>query len=61
MNGHTRDRNGQEKGDRALALYEKGLSPSAIGERLGVPARHVQGMIQRARQRREKMAGEVVE
>lgn len=43
------------KGDRALKLSESGLKPSVIGERLGVSPAHVAGMIQRARQRREKL------
>ncbi|WP_316228354.1 MULTISPECIES: hypothetical protein [unclassified Bradyrhizobium] len=45
----------REKADRALALHEKGLTPSVIGERLGVDRKCVPGMIQRAKQRREKM------
>jgi transcriptional regulator len=40
--------------DRALDLHEKGLSQSAIAERLGVRPNNVGGMIERARQRREK-------
>ncbi|WP_316214327.1 hypothetical protein [Bradyrhizobium sp. SZCCHNR2032] len=44
----------REKADRALALHEKGLTPAVIGERLGVDRRCIPGMIQRARQRREK-------
>lgn len=47
---------GASKADRALELYEKGISPSVIAERLGVRHGHVQGMLQRARQRREKAA-----
>lgn len=48
------------KSERALELYEKGIRPAVIAERLGVRPSHVSGMLQRARQRREK-AGEVVE
>ncbi|TAL43809.1 MAG: hypothetical protein EPN91_05490 [Salinibacterium sp.] len=44
----------REKQNRALELYESGLKRAAIAERLGVPAVNVSGMIQRARQRREK-------
>lgn len=46
---------GREKGDRALVLHEQGLSRQAIAERLGVKPTNVNGMIQRARQRREKV------
>jgi DNA-binding transcriptional regulator LsrR (DeoR family) len=45
---------GQSKADRALELYERGLKPFVIAERLGISQSHVQGMLQRARQRREK-------
>jgi DNA-directed RNA polymerase specialized sigma24 family protein len=44
---------GQSKADRALELYERGLAPTAIAERLGISPRHVQGTLQRARERRE--------
>lgn len=44
----------RDKGDRALALHEQGLSRSTIAERLCVKPTNVAGMIQRARQRREK-------
>lgn len=43
----------QEKGDRALELRDKGLSRAEIAERLGVYPRNVNGMLQRAKQRRE--------
>jgi DNA-binding transcriptional regulator LsrR (DeoR family) len=42
------------KADRALELYERGISRSIIAERLGVRPSHISGMLQRARQRREK-------
>lgn len=45
---------GQSKADRALELYERGLTPAVIAERLGTSQSHVQGMLQRARERREK-------
>ncbi len=41
------------KGDRALQLYERGLTKSLIAERLGVRPSNVAGMLQRAKQRRE--------
>lgn len=46
----------REKGNRALILHEQGLSRAAIAERLGVKPANVSGMLQRARQRREKAA-----
>lgn len=51
----------KDKSDRALELHEKGLTQAVIAERLGVRPDHVSGMLQRARQRREKIAGEVGE
>lgn len=45
------------KSDKALVLHDAGLVRSAIAERLGVKPCNVAGMIQRARERREK-AGE---
>lgn len=43
------------KGDKALLLWERDRLPySAIAERLCVKPHNVAGMIQRARQRREK-------
>jgi DNA-directed RNA polymerase specialized sigma24 family protein len=44
---------GQCKADRALELYERGLTPAIIAERLCISPRHVRGTLQRARQRRE--------
>lgn len=49
-----------EKADRALELHDKGLSRNDIAERLGVRPTNVAGMLQRAKQRREK-ANEVAE
>lgn len=43
-----------EKSDRALELHDKGLSRGDIAERLGVRPTNVAGMLQRAKQRREK-------
>lgn len=48
-----------EKADKALKLHEQGLERVVIAERLGILPGHVHGMIQRARQRRERLAGEV--
>lgn len=48
------DRQGHERSDRALKLFEQGLTRGQIAERLGVVPRNVQGMLQRARQRREQ-------
>jgi DNA-binding transcriptional regulator LsrR (DeoR family) len=45
----------QDKSDRALELFENGIKPAVIAERLGVRPTHVGGMLQRARQRREKL------
>jgi hypothetical protein len=49
---------GRDKADKALELSEKGISPTVIAERLGVRPQHIFGMIQRAKQRREKAAAE---
>ena len=41
--------------DRAIELYEQGaLSRVMIAERMGVRPANISGMLQRARQRREK-------
>ena len=50
-----------DKADRALRLYEQGIRPFVIAERLGVSPQRVSGMLQRARERREKRAREAVE
>jgi transcriptional regulator len=43
-----------EAADRALELYEQGISRAAIAERLRVSPKNVSGMMERARARREK-------
>lgn len=45
---------GHEKAERALVLYEQGMTRTQIAERLGLRPNHVGGYLQRARQRREK-------
>lgn len=50
-----------EQADHALKLYEQGLGRQEIAERIRVKPQNVHGMLQRARQRREKRATEVVE
>lgn len=47
------------KGERALELYERGLTPAQIAERLGSNPRSVSSLILHARQRRERNASEV--
>ncbi len=49
------------KGDRALELREKGLTPEQIAERLGVTPHAADNMIGRAKRRRDKRAAEVSE
>lgn len=51
------------KADRALVLLEKGIPRAAIADRLCVRPSNIGGMLQRARERRERLAklGEVVE
>lgn len=48
------------KADRALALHEQGLTRAQLAERLCVNPRNVNGMLQRAKNRRDKI-GEAVE
>lgn len=43
------------KSDRALALFEKGLTTSQIAERLGVAQNNISAMLRHARKRREKV------
>jgi orotate phosphoribosyltransferase-like protein len=50
----SRLRFASEKADRALELHDKGLSRGEIAERLGVRPTNVAGMLQRAKQRRER-------
>lgn len=49
------------KADKALKLRDQGLSRAAIAERLGVTPANVPGMIQRAKERREKAKQEAGE
>jgi hypothetical protein len=42
------------KSDHALELYEKGISRAVIAVRLGVRPSNIGGMLQRAKERREK-------
>jgi DNA-binding transcriptional regulator LsrR (DeoR family) len=44
----------RDKADHALELFENGIRPVDIAERLGTSRSHISGMLQRARQRREK-------
>lgn len=45
-----------EKADKALVLRDQGLSRGEIAERLGVKPANIAGMLQRAKQRRERAA-----
>jgi DNA-binding transcriptional regulator LsrR (DeoR family) len=54
------DKDAAAKADRALQLHEQGLTRAQLAERLCVNPKNMTGMLQRARQRREK-AGGVVE
>lgn len=49
------------KAARALELFEKGLAPFVIAERLGVRTNYVNEMIKRARVRRERQEAELLE
>jgi DNA-directed RNA polymerase specialized sigma24 family protein len=42
------------KNERALELFEKGLTPDQIAERLGVNPRLIWTMLRNARKRRER-------
>ena len=42
------------KAERALELFEKGLTYYVIAERLGITSRNVGAMIEKARKQREK-------
>jgi hypothetical protein len=44
------------KGDRALELFEKGLEPSVIAQRLGGSLDAIHALIKNARARREREA-----
>jgi DNA-binding transcriptional regulator LsrR (DeoR family) len=48
------------KADRALKLHEQGLTRAQLAERLGLKPQNINGMLQRAKHRRDK-AGEAVE
>ena len=57
MTPRNRTPDDPHKSDRALALYEKGLTPTQIAERLGTNPRSTSAMILQAKKRREKLAG----
>jgi DNA-binding CsgD family transcriptional regulator len=42
------------KGDRALELFEKGLKPAQIGERLGLGRKNISSLIKDAMKRRQR-------
>jgi DNA-binding CsgD family transcriptional regulator len=42
------------KGDRALELFEKGLKPAQIGERLGLGRKNISSLIKDAMKRRKR-------
>jgi DNA-binding transcriptional regulator LsrR (DeoR family) len=46
------DKDAAAKADRALKLYEQGLTRAQLAERLSVNPKNMTGMLQRARQRR---------
>jgi len=54
------DKDAAVKADRALALHEQGITRAQLAERLCVSPRSVNGMLQRAKNRRNKI-GEAVE
>jgi hypothetical protein len=54
------EKNAAAKADRALKLLEQGLSRAQLAERLCVKPQNINGMLQRAKRRRDK-AGEAVE
>jgi len=54
MNGIP-ERDASSKADRALKLYEQGLTRAQIAERLCVRPDSVKGMLDRAKQRRAKL------
>jgi transcriptional regulator len=55
------DKDAAAKADRALKLHEQGLTRAQLAERLCVNPKNMTGMLQRARQRREKAGNGVVE
>jgi hypothetical protein len=54
------DKDAAAKADRVLKLHEQGLTRSQLAERLCVNPHSINGMLQRAKRRREK-AGEAVD
>jgi DNA invertase Pin-like site-specific DNA recombinase len=50
--------NANPKCDRALALREKGIEPTAIAARLGIPLSQVYRAIAAGKKRRERKAKE---
>jgi Mn-dependent DtxR family transcriptional regulator len=50
------ERDASFKADRALVLHEQGLTSAQLAERLCVKPDSVKGMLDRAKQRRAKMA-----
>jgi DNA-binding transcriptional regulator LsrR (DeoR family) len=42
------------KADRALTLHEQGLTRAQLAERLGLKPQNINGMLQRAKHRRDK-------
>jgi transcriptional regulator len=60
MNGMIPEKDAAAKADRALKLHEQGLSRPQLAERLGVKPQNINGMLQRAKRRRDK-AHETVE
>ena len=50
------DKDAAAKADRALKLYEQGLTRAQLAERLCVSPKNMTGMLQRARQRRQRAA-----
>jgi orotate phosphoribosyltransferase-like protein len=51
------DKEAAAKADRALKLHEQGLTRAQLAERLCVSPENMTGMLQRAKQRREKAGG----
>jgi DNA-binding transcriptional regulator LsrR (DeoR family) len=51
------DKDAAAKADRALKLHEQGLTRAQLAERLCVNPKNMTGMLQRAKQRRNKAGG----
>jgi DNA-binding transcriptional regulator LsrR (DeoR family) len=60
MIGMTPEKDAAAKADRALKLHEQGLTRAQLAERLCVKPQNINGMLQRAKHRRDK-AGEAVQ